>query len=594
MNERHTTRSLAELLADQTGLNRKRAEDFINALANYFTQGLERNKVVKIFGFGVFKILLVRERESVHIQTGERFIIPTHHKITFTPDKDFKEQINRPFALFEPIEATESEILLLKPQKTAVPDYNTFPDTKPITKPNDIEAMGLEDEIPASTPLVEENRVDGDYFNPDLLKDESGFYKEEIYLDDDVISTELEPEPEPEALLEVEYNEEQLPSDSFPEGETYIPQALDEEVTYEPQTVSDYFATYEEETETDSLYDKIAYNEEPVADSLYDDIVYEEELVAGSLYEESDTVVASSPVFLNEDDANKHSIKPDQEETINNDNQLNSSENKKKRSLFWTFAAVIAILLSISLGSGIGVYYFLQRNSDKTLQVNQNEDNSNVVSMTTDEGSSLLIGTDSDTGDEQSDLTSSPESTDNAMAGSESNETSVSQTNVNADTTNSLRRQDENSGDWLAPSQGNIRTESRRVNQPNREIDERNKALASNSRQPSNATTTQSTTNTNRATTTPTTPSTPTSAKSLPARVKMTPGSSLTQIAAEYYGDKIFWVYIYEHNKSRIKNFDNIPVGTEIQLPAPNSYGIDAKNNASLQKARQKQAQLTK
>jgi hypothetical protein len=74
----------------------------------------------------------------------------------------------------------------------------------------------------------------------------------------------------------------------------------------------------------------------------------------------------------------------------------------------------------------------------------------------------------------------------------------------------------------------------------------------------------------------------------------MAAGSSLTQIAAEYYGDKIFWVYIYEHNKNNIKNFDDIPAGTEIQLPTPNTYGIDAKSNSSLQKARQKQSQLTK
>ena len=107
MNERFTTRDLAELLANQTGMDLKRAEKFINALIAYISQGIERNKSVKIMGLGTFKVVLVRERESVHIQTGERFVIPAHHKLSFVPDKDFKDQINRPFAFFEPIETTD-------------------------------------------------------------------------------------------------------------------------------------------------------------------------------------------------------------------------------------------------------------------------------------------------------------------------------------------------------------------------------------------------------------------------------------------------------------------------------------------------------
>ncbi|MDR2774081.1 MAG: hypothetical protein LBC19_04945, partial [Tannerella sp.] len=82
--------------------------------------------------------------------------------------------------------------------------------------------------------------------------------------------------------------------------------------------------------------------------------------------------------------------------------------------------------------------------------------------------------------------------------------------------------------------------------------------------------------------------------KTIPANVRMTAGSSLTQLAMEHYGDKVFWVYIYDYNKNRIKDFNNIPVGMEIRLPQPKLYSINAKNKSSLQKARQKQSELLK
>ncbi|MDR2774745.1 MAG: HU family DNA-binding protein, partial [Tannerella sp.] len=107
MNDRLTTRNLADILSLQTGMVKERAEKFINALSLYITQGIEKNKAVKISGLGTFKVVLVRERESIHIHTGERFVIPAHHKLSFIPDKNLKEHINRPFAFFEPIEATE-------------------------------------------------------------------------------------------------------------------------------------------------------------------------------------------------------------------------------------------------------------------------------------------------------------------------------------------------------------------------------------------------------------------------------------------------------------------------------------------------------
>ena len=64
------------------------------------------------------------------------------------------------------------------------------------------------------------------------------------------------------------------------------------------------------------------------------------------------------------------------------------------------------------------------------------------------------------------------------------------------------------------------------------------------------------------------------------------------RIALEYYGNKLFWVYIYQHNKAVIKDPNNVPIGTVIEIPAPESYGIDAKSRESREKAAALQTEI--
>ena len=77
-----------------------------------------------------------------------------------------------------------------------------------------------------------------------------------------------------------------------------------------------------------------------------------------------------------------------------------------------------------------------------------------------------------------------------------------------------------------------------------------------------------------------------------PVIVKIVPDSRLTLIALEYYGHKAFWVYIYEHNKAIVNNPNSIQMGTELVVPDPALYGIDAKNPESVAKAKAKQAEI--
>ena len=68
-------------------------------------------------------------------------------------------------------------------------------------------------------------------------------------------------------------------------------------------------------------------------------------------------------------------------------------------------------------------------------------------------------------------------------------------------------------------------------------------------------------------------------------RVRLRPGDRLSRLALKKYGNKAFWVYIYEENRARLKDPDNIPVGAVITLPAASKYQINAGDTNSINRA---------
>lgn len=68
-------------------------------------------------------------------------------------------------------------------------------------------------------------------------------------------------------------------------------------------------------------------------------------------------------------------------------------------------------------------------------------------------------------------------------------------------------------------------------------------------------------------------------------RVRLRPGDRLSRLALKKYGNKAFWVYIYEENRAQLKDPDNIPVGAVITLPAASKYQINAGDTNSINRA---------
>lgn len=111
MNEKLNIQNLIELLAEKHGMDKKDAESFVKEFFQLVEESLETDKYVKIKGLGTFKLIDVESRESVNINTGERFEIQGHTKVSFAPEPSLKDLINKPFSHFETVVLNDETVL---------------------------------------------------------------------------------------------------------------------------------------------------------------------------------------------------------------------------------------------------------------------------------------------------------------------------------------------------------------------------------------------------------------------------------------------------------------------------------------------------
>lgn len=401
MNSRLTIQDLAALLAERTGKDRNSAEQFLREFIAIVSQGVFTDKIAKVKGLGTFKVVLVEKRESIHVNTGERFLIPAHYKFSFLPDKELRELVNKPFSFFETTELNENV------------------DFTDLDVSADVEEKETEDE--SVEEVIPEN--------------------EEEQVVESLQSTEEVPEDtEKEELPEEVEQEESASEEVVPEEVPNVPDIEDPapEETVDQQDIS------EEEPK-----------EEPGQISSANDF--------------SDT-----------------------------DYQF---EDEEPSSSHWVRGLVIAGIVAIVVAGS--TFLYLNR--------------------------SFFLG---------------PEIPTPVLTG------------------RSLPDQATAAVDTLHEVEAETDVE----------IEEIKDTVIT---EPSVAT-----------------PEVPAKAPEVLAKVKIETGSRLTLISLEYYGSKIFWVYLYDYNKAAIKDPNNIPVGTEILVPDPSLYGIDKYSRASIDKAAARQTEI--
>ena len=465
MNERLTIQDLTDLLAAKHSMTKKDAEAFVKEFFLLIEQALENEKTVKIKGLGTFKLIDVDSRESVNVNTGERFQIKGHTKVSFSPDANLRDTINKPFAHFEtvvlnentiledtPIEETEEEETGEEASAQAVSNERGDNSETTAIEENEgtdnlSEEEPIQEEQIASRPLVEES------IEELAITEESAIVQE---------LTEQTSPKEPEEIItetNIEEKVEQLEDEEVPE----------EEVTIDEQRP----ASIEEEKE------KITAEK-----------IIEQELLKANL----------QPVTPIVPPAEKETIKPVQPEQISQPVSKKTAPVKEKSPVPYLIAVIVVVLLLCG-GVILFIYYpdLFSSSSDK-----------NALDMP-------------------------PVTTQPVQP-----EAQLSDTIAHKDTTK-----------VITPDVSKVATTTQPVAKKEEAIPVKAEPQTV-TQQPATSAYLDSA-----------------SYKITGTKTKYTikEGETLTRVSLRFYGTKAMWPYIVKHNPKVIKNPNNVPYGTTIEIP---------------------------
>ena len=202
-----TIKDLAEILVQKHQLDSRSAEAFINAVIETIHEGLKNDRVVKVKGFGTFKLTAVRERESINVNTGERVVISGHDKVSFTPDAVLRDLVNKPFAQFDTVVLADGV------------DFEDMPEIE--TEDADIAAeeaaeIPVQEEAKAVSEQVEQEPEPAPEPEPVVVPVAEPEPEPEVK-EEPVAEDEPEADPEPEPAVEEPVVEEPVAEDPQPE-----------------------------------------------------------------------------------------------------------------------------------------------------------------------------------------------------------------------------------------------------------------------------------------------------------------------------------------------------------------------------------------
>jgi len=439
MNNRLTIQDLAGLLAKQTGKEKKSIELFLREFISVITEGVFTDKLVKIKGIGTFKIVLVEKRESVHVNTGERILIPAHYKFSFAPDKELKEEVNRPFSIFETIELNDGVDFTELDHNQEIQSQEENAD---IAEPD-----GVQEEQSASELLVPEELTSGKIVEGANVSPEEKEITEE--------ATEFS------AKIVLENEKDLVQEEALSENIQELSSVTDESLLIHEGN--------EKDPEDHAVIKEISTSEK--------EVVRKTEPEVPVVSPGPDESVVKSDILKENISFQKIDIE---------DNNKNTKSKASGKILLLSF--LLILIMSVGIG-----YIFNDLIPRKDRISLTNEMTAEVVVPAVSE--ELVPVTDNYPSEEEQTLPEEPAVQEPVQ------------------TTPSVSKQD------------------------------------------------------------------------VIATVKIEAGSRLTLISLEYYGHKIFWVYLYEYNKATIQDPNNIPIGTQIQVPAPELYDINPRSKTSLEKA---------
>lgn len=94
---KHTmlTKDLIGLVAERTGLSKKKVEHMLTTNNAILRENLMAGKAIQLQGLGSLEVKEKKERTIVHPRTGERKIVPSKKQLVFRPVANMKEELKK-------------------------------------------------------------------------------------------------------------------------------------------------------------------------------------------------------------------------------------------------------------------------------------------------------------------------------------------------------------------------------------------------------------------------------------------------------------------------------------------------------------------
>ncbi|HHT23557.1 MAG TPA: hypothetical protein GXZ87_09670 [Bacteroidales bacterium] len=593
---RISVQELIDLMVENRTITKKTADEFIRVLLSTIEDALINGEPVKVKGLGTFKSQWNEPRRSVDVNTGEEIIIEGYYRAVFIPETSLRDTINEPFAHLEPVviespeEKTEevlqdvvdeidesrsidkdeplrvfeeqaeeikellSEINSISSQKPIEPVIEKKEEKPLVLEPEEIEKVLRDMEEVDADDMDEATQVEDD----DILDDDDIFIEDE----EPIVIPEQKPkhvkvvdsfdvvrdlsllrsgDDEQLEKEKIEYSDEEvIKTDIDGELDSEFVEE-DELIVAEPVTepISDTEIGLSEEKGSDekSEEENVEFDNEEVVEIDDKDKSASELVEEGSDAEKEEQTV-EEPIFIPGFDTGLGSSEEREETTsvekIDDKPKLTKADKKDEKSKVPKILIYLLILFAL-----VAIAWFVINLRKYSEFKNSQKKIENLMDSTAE---ALRVK-------EIADMLARQDSAFVTLDSLELDNDSINFTNdpktSGADTAKPIKKIEEK------------KVEKKEEKKVEKKEEKKTNTVVVSSDNVFNA---------------------KRSYNEILATERMVAGSRLTTFAKKYYGNAVFWVYIYEANKSKIANPNKVSIGIEVKIPKLDPKLIDTGN----------------
>lgn len=577
--EKLSVQELIELMTTGRTVSKKTVDEFIRVLFSTIEDAMVNGDSVKIKGLGTFKSQWNEPRKSVDVNSGEEIIIDGYYKAVFTPDTELKESVNEPFAHLEPVsldnvddinnvlsneydeieeeesdgaeaerqtEDPNSKSAFIEPLsvfekqaeeiKGLIGEINSLASKRKQKKEKEQKIAIEPDYIPDVTPIVEEVKAEVE-FTIDVLSSDGDIVSEAI-ADNSSLPLHIEEIDEFDTIRDLSYL--QIEDKSGANGDNEDKKEIEKANEDVGNQLVEANAEQEPEPEVKVVEEVIIHPLEKLVSTedgnnsqesaSNDEVVNDNETIEIKNIETDEKPIAKQE--SSNKDASLITLSAQDAKRMTGMSHVEPEPKNTNLYKWWLYPTLAFLLVSL-VWLAYNIFNFNSKQKEQT--------SINLLADSVANELRVQAIADSLAGIQESKL-------EDAQSGLDSSRIKTIDPNLHKENVPSDSQSEAARAQNVAAPKAideNIFEKPRQYN-------------------------------------------------AILATEKMVVGSQLTKFAKKYYGNVNFWVYIYEANKSKISNPDNVPTGIDIKIPKLDKRLVDPEDKKCIEFARKLQHEYLK